>query len=342
MRPCVSIIITLYNAEKWLSRCIDCALNQTLTDVEILLIDDGSTDLSASICDSYSEKDSRIIVFHKQNEGVSIARQFGLDHARGEYFIFLDADDFIKPSIYETMYRAAKEQFADLVVCDWISVEGNIEYSEGLRVKKWDAYHLLYALLRDQPTYQTVFLFKREFIKRHSIAFPSGKVLYGEDTLMVIDYLLSGLHDPKGFTVVHVPKHLYYYDRTINPSSLMKKTRQDMNRTRIQLWSSIKGKISEQSLLKPLYDRIVYYLFSALWNEYDDMITYCKEYSSMLSDIKQYASCSIKKRIVCQSLKRGENTILKKRWIAAPIILKEKYLQWKREKTGIIHERIDA
>lgn len=339
MIPKVSIIITLYNAEKWLPRCFHSVSQQTLDEVEILLINDGSTDSSAAICNDYATKDPRFKVFHKHNEGVSIARQFGLDHARGEYLIFLDADDYIEPSIYDKMYATAKNQEADLVVCDWVSVEGEIMYPEALHVKKWDAYHLLYALLRDQPTYQTVFLFKREFLKQFSISFPSGKILYGEDTFMVIDYLLAGLKDPKGFTVAHVPEPLYYYDRTINPSSLMKKTRQDMNWTRIHLWSTIRERISDQSLLKPLFDRIVYYLFSALWNNYYDMGTFCKEYSYLLPDIKRFASGGIKKWIVCQSLIHQRNTILNRTWIAAPIIIKERYSQRKRKKSGIIHER---
>lgn len=97
MMPEVSIIIPVYNAERWLRRCVDSILAQIYTDFELLLIDDGSTDRSGAICDEYTEKDSRIRVFHKLNGGVSSTRNLGIDYACGKWITFCDADDYVMP-----------------------------------------------------------------------------------------------------------------------------------------------------------------------------------------------------------------------------------------------------
>ncbi len=96
--PKISVIVPVYNVEQYLPRCIDSILAQTFTDFELLLIDDGSRDNSGKICDEYAEKDSRIRVFHKENGGVSSARNVGLDNTCGEYVSFIDSDDWIGPS----------------------------------------------------------------------------------------------------------------------------------------------------------------------------------------------------------------------------------------------------
>ena len=100
--PKISVIVPVYNAEKYLHRCIDSILSQTFTDFELLLIDDGSKDGSGAICDEYAAKDNRVRVFHKENGGVSSARNLGLDNACGEWVTFVDADDYVRPSYLAT------------------------------------------------------------------------------------------------------------------------------------------------------------------------------------------------------------------------------------------------
>ena len=97
----------VYNTEKYLRRCVDSILAQTFTDFELLLINDGSTDSSGAICDEYTQKDSRVRVFHKENGGVSSARNIGLDNAKGEYIAFVDSDDYIDNRMYECLYNKA-------------------------------------------------------------------------------------------------------------------------------------------------------------------------------------------------------------------------------------------
>ncbi len=101
--PAISVIVPVYNAEKDLDRSINSVLTQTFTDFELILVDDGSKDSSAKICDDYAQKDSRVKVFHKENGGVSSARNFGIDRATGEYITFLDADDYFQPEFIDEL-----------------------------------------------------------------------------------------------------------------------------------------------------------------------------------------------------------------------------------------------
>ena len=118
--PLVSIIVPVYKAEQWLHRCVDSILAQTMTDFELLLIDDGSPDKSGEICDEYAKQDSRIRVFHKENGGVSSARQMGLDNVTGEYVIHCDPDDWIEPNMLIELTEYAKGLGVDMVVCDFL------------------------------------------------------------------------------------------------------------------------------------------------------------------------------------------------------------------------------
>lgn len=112
----ISIIVPIYNIEKYLAHCIDSVLNSTLTDFELILVDDGSTDSSGSICDEYSTWDERISVIHQENGGISIARNHGLEKAHGDYVIFIDGDDVIKPEMLETMLQALDSSDSDLAM----------------------------------------------------------------------------------------------------------------------------------------------------------------------------------------------------------------------------------
>ena len=117
--PQVSIIVPIYNVERYLRRCIDSIIGQTFKNWELILVDDGSTDSSGLICDDYSF-DERVIVIHKKNEGISITRQFGLNKAKGRYIQFVDSDDWIESTMIEKMYDLATTNNSDLVSCDFV------------------------------------------------------------------------------------------------------------------------------------------------------------------------------------------------------------------------------
>ena len=117
--PLISVIVPVYNVERYLVQCVDSIINQTYKKLEIILVDDGSTDNSSKICDSYIQKDNRIRVIHKQNGGLSSARNAGLDIASGEYIAFVDSDDYILPEMYEVLFRLIDENNADMGACSW-------------------------------------------------------------------------------------------------------------------------------------------------------------------------------------------------------------------------------
>lgn len=122
--PKVSVIVPVYNAEKYLQECVDSILNQTLSDLELILVDDGSTDSSPALCDHYAVQDTRVKVIHKPNGRAASARNAGLRTATGEYVTFVDSDDWISPDMYEKMLQTG----ADITLCDYVRFQGEKEF----------------------------------------------------------------------------------------------------------------------------------------------------------------------------------------------------------------------
>ncbi len=124
-KPEISVIVPVYKVEKYVSKCIDSIMAQTFEDIEIILVDDGSPDNCGKICDAYAEKDSRIRVIHKENGGLSDARNAGIDAARGGYISFVDSDDYIAPDMMEKLYNAINSSDADMSICNYLYVDEN-------------------------------------------------------------------------------------------------------------------------------------------------------------------------------------------------------------------------
>lgn len=133
MNDVVSVIIPIYNVEKYLDRCIESVVNQTYCNLEIILVDDGSPDNCPQMCDEWAARDSRIKVVHKQNAGLGMARNTGIDHATGSYICFFDGDDYVEPELVEKAYHAAVEYDADMV-CFGMN---HIDSSGNLVAKSW-------------------------------------------------------------------------------------------------------------------------------------------------------------------------------------------------------------
>jgi glycosyltransferase involved in cell wall biosynthesis len=185
----ISVIVPVYNAEKYLHRCIDSILAQTYTDFELLLIDDGSPDNSGAICDEYAAKDSRVRVFHKENGGVSSARNLGLDNVRGEWITFVDSDDYIHQDFLSSF---SKKHDVGLVVGSF-KVIGDEEWGGLLEEAFYDK-----AGLRDNIVKLALMnnflvpwgkLFRRDIISKNNITFDE-RLHSGEDTLFVYNYLM--------------------------------------------------------------------------------------------------------------------------------------------------------
>lgn len=188
MRPKISIIIPVYNAEKYLRECLDSVLAQTFQDFEVLLINDGSTDNSGQICDEYAEKDKRIKVFHKENGGVSAARNLGIENAKGEWITFVDSDDFIGENFLWDLH-ACLDANSDFVItnCSLIYESGNVRY--------WTPYSRGNFLIKDflLLPHSTIIrvpfskLFKKDIIEKNQLKFDTNLDL-GEDTKFVFQY----------------------------------------------------------------------------------------------------------------------------------------------------------
>ena len=184
----ISVIVPVYNAGKYLHRCVDSILAQTFTDFELLLIDDGSKDRSASICDEYAAKDARVRVFHKENGGVSSARNVGLDNANGDYIMFVDSDDYMLPHMCELMTATIEHKKADLVVCGTTETGGGYwrpvadeDYS--LAQLKENFVPLLHTELLSPPWNK---IFKRSVIGEQRFL---EDVSFGEDLMFNLGYI---------------------------------------------------------------------------------------------------------------------------------------------------------
>ena len=187
--PKVSVIVPVYNAEKYLNECVDSILNQDFTDFELLLIDDGSKDNSGKICDKYAHKDNRVRVFHKENGGVSSARNLGLDNAIGEYIIFIDSDDYVDVNYLSILMSVGD---SDLVVTGYEGFGYKIDtYSfENTKYSGWQISVCLSQYMNSIP-FRVPWdkRYKTDIIKKKSIRF-NPLLRIAEDTVFVQTYLL--------------------------------------------------------------------------------------------------------------------------------------------------------
>ena len=210
----VSIIVPVYKVEEFLPKCLDSILHQTLQEWECILIDDGSPDKSGNICDEYSMKDARFRVIHKENGGVSMARQVGIDNSRGDYCIHVDPDDWIESDMLDSLYQKAISEDADMVICDYIAEFPDKKICMPQLLNSYDHLAVLEGIY-----FLNIFgscwnkLIRRDIITRYMIKFPED-VNYCEDVIFNTKLLL---HDIK---VVHLDKALYHYIRGRNINSL--------------------------------------------------------------------------------------------------------------------------
>lgn len=140
--PKLSIVVPVYNVEKYLNQCIDSILGQSFTDFELIIVNDGSSDRSGSICDEYAQTDQRVIVIHTENHGVVTARRTGVDYARGEYTAFVDSDDWIDADFYRGIFDEAGETSADILICSRVNSGGICLETTSFHSGYYDKYEL--------------------------------------------------------------------------------------------------------------------------------------------------------------------------------------------------------
>ena len=218
--PLISIIVPIYNVGEYLPRCIDSILSQTHENLEIILINDGSTDNSGKICDEYAKKDNRIIVKHQENAGVSTARNAGLDIAKGEWIGFVDADDWIEPSMFEKLLSTAITANKQLACCNYV------KHHESGKTKSRMYRNTPETLTRDKMLTLVLHLNYRFFVYccylyHHSIFKTTAiaptmaepvrfdpEIHYGEDRLMLVQAVI------RADGTAYIPDALYnYYQR---------------------------------------------------------------------------------------------------------------------------------
>lgn len=201
----VSIIVPVYNVEKYLKRCVDSILGQTYDNLEVLLIDDESTDSSGKICDEYAKKDKRIKVIHKKNEGLGLTRNAGIEHSTGFYISFVDSDDFIETNTISDVVTKIEKDNSDLVMYGLNRISANgikTEYIPNPRKKMYVGdeikNELLLDFISDDPrekiernytSSSCTCLFKRSTFIDNNIRYKSERKIISEDTYMMFDLL---------------------------------------------------------------------------------------------------------------------------------------------------------
>lgn len=228
--PKVSIIVPCYGVEKYLDRCLNSLVSQTLQDIEIILVDDKSPDNVPIMCDEWARKDNRIKVIHKEvNEGLGYARNTGLKYVEGEYVAFVDSDDYVDTDMYRKLYEQAKNSCLDTCYCSFCydKQDGHIikrtevtQYEEHRGRKAVD--NFLLTMIGPLPSYphEVKYLmcvwkaiYSVSLIKRYNIYFDNERVMASEDILFHLKYL--HLADSIGF----IPDNLYHYCENINSIS---------------------------------------------------------------------------------------------------------------------------
>ncbi|HII4441208.1 TPA: glycosyltransferase family 2 protein [Clostridium perfringens] len=221
IRPKVSVVVPIYNVEKYLHRCVNSLIRQTLKDIEIILVNDGSPDNCPKICDEYKNKDIRVKVIHKKNAGLGLARNSGLDEAKGKYVVFVDSDDFIEESALEEMYNIAEKHQADMCMAGYYKYNtqtntiNKIELFENQKIFKGDQIkEVVYKIIGSAPESisdedygMSVWknLYSLEFLKKNNIRFYSEREYVSED---VIFHLCAV---PKMRKIVTINESYYYY-----------------------------------------------------------------------------------------------------------------------------------
>ena len=278
--PKISVVVPVYNVEKYLERALDSLLNQTLQDIEIICINDGSTDSSSSILDFYSKKDSRLVVINQQNKGVGVARNEALKVANGDYLGFLDPDDYLDSDFYETLYNIAKDKNSDIVKADF-----DMEHVDGKVTTTNENENIKKELERRNIPFNSFVtawqsaIYKREMLVSKGILFAESQHL--ED----VAFLVKALYSAEHFELTCETKYHYF----VRPGSLSrKKASIEKFESFFKSYEDIVNFINVDSSYKEKYKLCLDKILSGLENSMRHVIgikgekgfTYFAEYSS--------------------------------------------------------------
>ena len=263
--PKVSIIVPTYNVEKYCRTCFDALLNQSLKDIEIILVDDGSTDNSGKICDEYSAKDQRVKVIHQTNRGLGLSRNSGLNVACGEYIGFVDSDDCVSEDMFRILYDNAHRLDADISYCKYIKFSNEDELlnhsQSNNNIVCWKGKEEIRQYMLDRvgmPPKEKedcrfgasvcCGIFSKKLLDSQNARFVSERQFIAEDMIFDIDVI------PCCTNIVHTDAELYYY--RYNPNSLTTSYKPDRFWKNIELYHEMHKRLkyifSEEEIFNPL------------------------------------------------------------------------------------------
>ncbi len=308
--PLVSVIIPVYNVEKYIEECIDSVLAQTYQNIEIILVDDGSTDSSGQICDNYAENNKHIYVIHQQNGGLSAARNAGLLKADGEYVYFLDSDDYISSDAIEKLVSITENDDSDVVFFDAISFFDNSDkeikqnYIRNNRYSAAEGTVVFSQLQKNKEFHSAVPLLflKKGFLKSNNINFCSG--IYYEDMIFTFEVLCSA-------RIVSQCKDALYYRRYRNNSIMTSKKNKKYFESAVEVYRSLlefseKNDILQENAVKKYICRNAFNVFNN-YNKlsFADKRACRKELAAVKKDIltnNAFGDTALKMRCYCHIL----------------------------------------
>nr|WP_083241780.1 glycosyltransferase family 2 protein [Enterococcus plantarum] len=255
--PEISIIVPVYNVEKYLDKCVNSILNQTFQDFELILVDDGSPDNCGQMCDDYAEIDQRVIVIHQKNGGLSAARNAGIEIAKGRYLGFVDSDDYIAEDMYELLYTNLKNEKADLATVGFLDIYAGKE--PVVKERKYLVTDMVGAAkIMFEGKLSTISatnkLYKREIFKH--IRYPVGMIT--EDAAVILDVL-----EETSKVVIDTSQKYYYYHRE-NSISSNHFTMKDLDM--IKAWEENESRVLEKypELVNVAHTRVCWAYFTVL------------------------------------------------------------------------------
>ncbi len=268
----ISVIVPVHNNEKYLNKCFESILNSTFKDFELILVDDGSTDSAPQICDEYAEKDSRIVVIHKENGRAASARNTGIKIAKGEYLSFIDCDDWIEPEMLEAMYSKAVEYNCDIVMCD-IMKRGKREYKitqpveGGYYDRKKIEKELFPSLIMFENIEFPITISNCVMMTKRCV-FEDNNILYDEDIHYCEDALMGPklLYNCNGF---YYMKDSCFYNYRLNENSTSQSYRPEKWNHYLEINHRLKeyfGKDKEFDFSRQIKINLLYFVFSAMGN----------------------------------------------------------------------------
>jgi glycosyltransferase EpsJ len=304
VKPKVSVVIPVYKAESTLRRCLESVIHQTLKEIQIILVDDGSPDQSGTICDEYARRDMRVKVIHKENGGESNARNDGMRNADGQYIGFVDSDDYVEPDMYEVLYSIAESQNVDIVSCGhyFENADGVMKLTTRFEKNRVLVHNDVLGSIQtfeddvDDFWFAWRNIYRRSFLEENAILF-EPTVKYGPDTNF---NLLAFFHARSSYAT---DKHLYHYVE--NPNGIMcAKYKEDYldhltktYRKRVEFYESIG--FDDESSLRGLSTTVIErFLTSLLFNAWEspgkDFLQQARAIrsSSMVSESFKYYKAS--------------------------------------------------